>query len=1697
MVLQKNKKSVVYFLATILIIGFSIYFRFSGLNWDDRFFLHPDERFLVQVADKSQLPDNLTEWFDSSTSKMNPQNQGFDFYVYGTFPLLIVKTVQALFAGTSLMSSSEFLLLAGRFLSAFFDLLTLLLIAVFSWKIWRKQEAVLLTMAAYGFMVGAIQQSHYFTVDSFSTFFSIGSLIFLFDVNHQVRSQKQRIPIWMLSGFLLGLAMACKISAAFFFIFPLAAVFLMHLKDKKRFLKESLLLVLFTASSLAAFRLFQPYAFENSNLLDFRLSADWISSMKELAGQSAGLVDFPPAWQWVGRSPFYAIGNLAIYGLGLPLFLMLCVSLILTLKAQFRNMNRIWLVLFLGSVLFIGWQTLQFSKMMRYLLPICPVWMIMLGGLFSDELLHNLKIRRWANYGIVLALGMTFFWACAFTHIYRTPHTRIQASRWIYDTISAPITIHTTTTDNQAGADIPIPVRSYLELTSLQPQQVIPLNLETGDHLRLIEWGKIENLSAGSCSLVVSACEDAACSGIFAESTSALIDSPRILFPEDNGIPQADVWMSLALSGEDCKIRIGGESFVYLLRNGQPRYLTINGLTQRVSAASTFEFDFQAKNDGSISSLSFHESNFGDQNPTELQLDILDYDSGQTIRNDLIIQNSHEESPLRLSLPLKIEAGNMYKMIITPNDPQQYGTFSDRKIAVESTWDEALPMQTDGNQPFDPVYGRYGSLINLDLLMPQDLLSREKLFARISNADVFVISSNRIYGAVSQAPQNFPLTDAFYRYLISCPNEKTLSECFQQLNVENQIQNQDFVLSAVFESEPEILDWHFSTQQAEEAFTVYDHPKVFVFLRTPGSDLFTLRNALDSVDLNVVSNKTPLEYTKMDKITPMLTEAEQMIQQSGGTWSELFPRSALINSNEFLTVILWFGLIWLIGILFLPISHLVFGSLRDRGYGVSRFFGLLLAGFVIWRISFSAATYSPATITVVFLCFLLLNLLIFFLRKQQFLADFRAARKYIIQSEIVFLACFVFFLLIRLGNPDLWHPYKGGEKPMDFSYFNAILKSTQFPPYDPWFGGGSLNYYYYGHYLSGMLVKWIGLNPSVAYNLILPTWYAFLGVGAFTLGSNLISHIRKDSSASEKGPLAAGAFSVLLMQVFGNLGTVKDIAVATTQLGCPAISEQGAGLEKIGCFFAGIGKIFQGQHFPMAPGNWYWQPSRAIPGESITEFPFFTFLYGDPHAHLFALPITVMVLVWLTSLLMRKTRPNNFQQVITLLSGSLIIGSLFPTNTWDMPTYLLISCVVLIGLGLREPFFDFTRFMPKTNRFWIKILQSLVVIFLLSGAVVLMFAPFFETSSREAAIDIWQGSRTPLWSYLMHWGLFLFALIGWYYVETIDWLASLRMSDFRRFNQKYKTLISVFIILVLSVLVYSSAQGVWIAWIAIPLMVWSLCLMFKKELPDSTRFLLFLAGTALFITLFVEFFSLRGDLGRMNMVFKFYLQAWVLLSPVAAFAIVSVVRKRLIRNDETLNTWKKQTWKVAFGLLLIGAGSYTIFASADKITDRMSDLAPHTLDGMKYMETSSYFQDGFVMDLSQDYEAIQWIQDNVQGSPVIVEGNPTEYKWGNRFTVYTGLPGVIGWNYHQRQQRGAMSDQVWQRVNDVTAFYNDPSVEAAAEFLRTYHVRFIIVGQMEKGMFAPEGIEKFESANGFYWNRVYQSRDTAIYEVVE
>ena len=135
------------------------------------------------------------------------------------------------------------------------------------------------------------------------------------------------------------------------------------------------------------------------------------------------------------------------------------------------------------------------------------------------------------------------------------------------------------------------------------------------------------------------------------------------------------------------------------------------------------------------------------------------------------------------------------------------------------------------------------------------------------------------------------------------------------------------------------------------------------------------------------------------------------------------------------------------------------------------------------------------------------------------------------------------------------------------------------------------------------------------------------------------------------------------------------------------------------------------------------------------------------------------------------------------------------------------------------------------------------------------------------------------------------------------------------------------------------------------------------------------------------------------------------------------------------------------------------------------------------------------MNLSQDYEAIRWIQENISGTPIIIEGTVPEYHWGNRYTIYTGLPGVIGWNWHQRQQRAINSSQwVYDRIDDVNEFYQSDDLDRVQAIMNEYDIDYIVVGQLERAIYAA-GLEKFAAQDDVMWDLVYSQQETQIYRV--
>ena len=1741
-----TRHALIFNLALVLILLVGAFLRFSGIDWGEYSFMHPDERFLLMVGSAIEPVESWSEYFDTAISSLNPHNRGYGFYVYGTLPLFLARyLVQAVYGHSGLVEMTD----VGRLLSASADLLIVLLVSFIALRLYGKRVA-LLAAAFSAATVLQIQQAHYYTMDPFTTLFTVLAVYFAVQLATQARvsplqqptSRLAKIvahPLFLSSlgfGIALGCAVASKINAA-----PVAmmlpAAFAIRLtrvpaEQRPRFIIEAFwFLAMGAVTSILVFRLFQPYAFSGPGFLGILPNEAWVANIREQRAQAGGDVDFPPALQWARRPVWFSLQNLVLWGFGLPLGLLAWAGF---LWAGWRMWKGDWQrhILLWGWVAFyFTWQSLQFNPTMRYQYPVYPFLAIFAAWAvvalydrgrrqFSpaqQDMERPNKRRGWNRLlavfiGGVVLLG-TYTYAFAFLNIYTSPFTRVEASYWIYQNIPGPLNLRIQTPDGVYNQPLP-----YAYDYTLRP------GMPFSESFRANESGVLSEIYLASLVNPDAAAGD---------KTLTLKLAPPFDLP---GQPsQGSVILPFPLSQQDLESPgavisldrpfelVAGQTYLVnleLFSNQGPAILSgwldlpiirVDGsyLVQSVpltdaliGAAQSHTTYFVAQADGDVGEVVLNRVQNTEPSSGEQTLHLAFAGSSQALSFASLTLDLGQDLDGRvdgLSLvldpPLLVKKGEMYNLTLSVESGSGGVTLKGTPIANEGDWDDGLPLRIG---TYDGFAGIYPLGLNFHMYWddtPEKLARFERI---LDESEVILITSSRQWGSLPRLPERFPLVTQYYRHLLGCPAGKEIEWCYNVAQVGDFQGQLGFELVKVFQSDPTLGPLRINTQFAEEAFTVYDHPKVFVFRKTDSYHSQRVSEILGQVDFSKVIRITPKRAPSYP--ADLLLPAERLQEQrQGGTWSELFDTQALHNRSQLVGVVLWYLSIALLGLAVYPLVRLALPGLADRGYPLARTAGLLILSYLVWAGGSLNIPTERSTITVIVLLMVGLGFLLAFLQRDELRREWREGGRYFLLVEGLFLAFFLTGLLIRLGNPDLWHPWKGGERPMDFSYFNAILKSSTFPPYDPWYAGGYLNYYYYGFVLVGVLVKWLGFVPAFAYNLILPTVFALIALGAFSAAWNLSHRLGSRFSLGMASFVPAMAAS-LGMVVLGNMGSLRMILHGYQRLAAPGGVIDGAGfLSRILWTFEGLGKALAGANLPYSLGDWYWIPSRVIPApgdvEPITEFPYFTVLYGDPHAHLFALPVALLALGWALSVALGSGRWRSLGGgALGFILGALAIGALYPINLSDIYTYLPLSLVAIAYALWRHYDADRAGWLTPVPIKFRRFLAPALGVFLLAALVLLFYRPYtWWYGQAYGSVELWTRARTPTSSYLTHWGLFLFVIISWMAWETRDWMARTPLSALRRL-EPYRLVVQSGALLLLLVTGGLLWTGVHIAWLVLPLAAWAGVLIFRPGLSEPKRVVLFLFGTGLLITLMVEVIVVVGDIGRMNTVFKFYLQVWTLFAVGAATALGWLLQEM----PDWTPRWRA-AWQVPFVLLVATAAMFTLLGTTAKLKDRMEPQAPHSLDGMAFMEYATFNELGQQMDLSQDYAAIRWMQENVPGSPVIVEANSGRlYQWFSRFTIYTGLPGVLGWDNHQRQQRALLPpDWVNSRLTEINQFYLTTDEQAARAFLQKYDVRYVIVGQLERINYPGAGLEKFPAYEGYLWRMVYQDRDTQIYQVLD
>ena len=448
-------------------------------------------------------------------------------------------------------------------------------------------------------------------------------------------------------------------------------------------------------------------------------------------------------------------------------------------------------------------------------------------------------------------------------------------------------------------------------------------------------------------------------------------------------------------------------------------------------------------------------------------------------------------------------------------------------------------------------------------------------------------------------------------------------------------------------------------------------------------------------------------------------------------------------------------------------SFKIFTSLPDRGWCISRFFGLVLIVYVSWLCSsmhlppfvhnVHSWTYSKrlsASLHIVPFSQLLLLFVLLICGgvsayiistqkqlRQELLAFLKEKKRYILAAEALFFFGFILFVNIRSYCPDITFDISrhAAEKFDNFEVLNSIYRTKYFPPEDAWLSGFPINYYYFGHLLWASLGKLSGYSSPYAFNLGLATIFALSLLMGFSLGYNLSRRI-------EIGLLAG--FGVA---VFGNIHSVLN-------------------------FFDGVSAGVKLDYIFNA--SFLWQPSRVIKG-TITEFPAFTALLGDLHAHHSGLLTILLGLSASLNLLLgvKRNEPSLKRKswvLRHLLPWAVLLGWLsgvaYAINAWDTITLSLLFALCLLYIT-RE---------ANPDSFWRWALYAggaILVMLILNRLFIRSFSDQFRP---PLPMDIrphllpwkWEIRKFPLallhtenrthfvW-YFVHFGLFLIPIYIW------------------------------------------------------------------------------------------------------------------------------------------------------------------------------------------------------------------------------------------------------------------------------------------------------------------------------------------------
>ena len=773
-------------------------------------------------------------------------------------------------------------------------------------------------------------------------------------------------------------------------------------------------------------------------------------------------------------------------------------------------------------------------------------------------------------------------------------------------------------------------------------------------------------------------------------------------------------------------------------------------------------------------------------------------------------------------------------------------------------------------------------------------------------------------------------------------------------------------------------------------------------------------------------------------------------------------------------VLIWFIAVQAAGFAAFPLLFRLLPRIPDRGYSVSKPLGLLLLGYLSWILSqLHVLPSTQLTLALILAAMATAFGAYAYRRRRRLAAFFRAHWKTVLAVELVFLVMFAGWTLYRAHDPGISHT----EQPMDFSFLNASVRAFYGPPEDPWLSGEPVSYYYFGHWVAGALAELTGTATQGAYNLALASTAALAGTAAFGLAYNLA----RWGGQRLRMAIGAGLLAAVLLTVSSNLEGTLELLRAV-----------GGGSAPLWSWLAidGLGGEATASSWRPEDPWWWWRASRVIntfvDGRgidlTIQEFPAFSYILGDLHAHVTSLPLVLLFLtLCLGFFAYRDIAPARLREgrspsvrwapIALLALLGLTLGGVAFTNMWDLPVF----AAAFLGLA-------FLRSYTQTGgSILASVSRAAPIAAVVIGLAFLFFLPYhLSFTSQFSGLHAVQDATTRPVHFAIIWGLLLLAIVPFV------------LHSFWRTSSLVRSAVPAALAVLIGFLPYlawyflhlenGGQVGDWWGRLAhvLPLTVLIAVAAYAtlwhaaNRSPSPMAFALALSTLGLILITVPELVFV-GDLfgTRMNTVFKLYYQAWLLLSVAGAFAVV-----------QWGAWWAAGSSRPAIGALgaafvvLLAASLY--YTPAAALTKAGQGFEPLTLNGLAHVEWST----------RAEYRAILRLQSEAPRGSAMVEATAGDYSEFGRVSSSTGVPTILAWPGHQHQWRSDPSLYEG-RAEEVERIYTTTDPAEAKVLLDKYDVRYIYVGHRERQLYGDTGLPKFEQIADVW----FAEGDVVVYEV--